>query len=260
MAAKGKKRASKAPAVQSGVISLADEEAVKQVIVDSVLSLWGVVNGLTRLRPSRRERYRVTIFGSARLKPGSFGYEETKRAAAALARMGCDIVTGGGPGLMQAANEGASKGSRRAASLGIRVDLPFEQTSNAFVTEVFEHRTFFTRLHQFVLTSDAFIVAPGGIGTVLELMLIWQLLQVGHLQGTPFVLVGKMWPGLISWAQGAMIASDPPLASREDFKTPRCVADADEAIAILREHHRRWKRESARAPRARARRSAMRDR
>ena len=80
-----------------GTISLTDEDAVKDVIVSSVLSLWDVVNGLTRLRPSRRDRYCVTIFGSARLKPGSFGYEETKRVAAALARMGCDIVTGGGP-------------------------------------------------------------------------------------------------------------------------------------------------------------------
>src|SRR5204862_3759230 len=133
---------------------------------------------LTRLRPSRRDRYRVTIFGSARLAPGSFGYEETKRTAAALARMGCDIITGGGPGLMQAANEGAASAPRRVRSLGIRVHLPFEQEVNAFVTRAFEHRTFFTRLHQFVLASDAFVVAPGGIGTVLELTMIWQLLQV----------------------------------------------------------------------------------
>src|SRR5499425_1965481 len=90
----------------SDVVSLADEEAVKQVLVSSVLGLWDVVNNLTRLRPSRRERYRVTIFGSARAKPGTFAYEETKRAAKALAELGCDIITGGGPGLMQAANEG----------------------------------------------------------------------------------------------------------------------------------------------------------
>ena len=246
MAAKGKtrKKASKAAARGSGVISMADEEAVKEVIVDSVLSLWGVVNELTRLRPSRPERYRVTIFGSARLKPGSFGYEETKRAAAALARMGCDIVTGGGPGLMQAANEGARSGSGRARSMGIRVDLPFESESNAFVTEAFEHRTFFTRLHQFVLTSDAFLVAPGGIGTVLELMLIWQLLQVRHLQGAPLVLIGKMWPGLVAWTRDAMLSTDPPLASAKDLGIPRCVADADAAVAIVREHHRRWKKAS----------------
>src|SRR5690349_24804918 len=102
-------------------VSLADEEAVKKVLVDSVLSLWDIVNNLTRLRPSRRERYRVTIFGSARATPGSPPYEETKRAAAALAEMGCDIITGGGPGLMQAANEGAAAAPQRVQSQGIRV-------------------------------------------------------------------------------------------------------------------------------------------
>jgi uncharacterized protein (TIGR00730 family) len=221
-------------------VSLADEEGVKQVLVDSVLGLWDVVNNLTRLRPSKRDHYRVTIFGSARVKAGTFGYEETKRLAAALAEMGCDIITGGGPGLMQAANEGAASAPDRAQSVGIRVDLPFEQEVNAFVTEAFEHRTFFTRLHQFVLASDAFIVAPGGIGTVLETLMIWQLLQVRHLQDTPLILVGKMWPGLIEWAQSSMLSFDPPLANAEDMRIPRCVANADEAIAIIREHHQSW--------------------
>ena len=221
-------------------VSLADEDHVRQVLVESVLGLWDVVNNLTRLKPSRRDRYRVTIFGSARLQPGSFGYEETKRTAAALAEMDCDIITGGGPGLMQAANEGAS--SRCAQSVGIRVDLPFEQDLNAFVTSAFEHRTFFTRLHQFVLTSDAFLVAPGGIGTVLELMLIWQLLQVKHLEHTPLILVGKMWPGLVEWARQAMLSTDPPLASPTDMAIPRCVANADEAVAAVREYHAAWRR------------------
>ena len=222
-------------------VSLADEEAVKQVLVDSILGLWDVVNNLTRLRASRRERYRVTIFGSARVKPGTFAYEETRRAAAALAGMGCDIITGGGPGLMQAANEGAAAAPERAASMGIRVDLPFEQEVNAFVTEAFEHRTFFTRLHQFVLASDAFIVAPGGIGTVLEAMMIWQLLQVRHLGAqTPLIFVGTMWPGLVEWARGAMLSVDPPLAGAEDLAIPHCVADADGAIALIRKHQQSW--------------------
>lgn len=227
-------------AQKSDAVSLADEEAVKQVLVDSVLGLWDVVNNLTRLRPSKHDRYRVTIFGSARAKAGTFGYEETKRVAAALAEMGCDIITGGGPGLMQAANEGAASAPERAQSVGIRVDLPFEQDINAFVTQAFEHRTFFTRLHQFVLASDAFVVAPGGIGTVLETMMIWQLLQVRHLQDTPLILVGRMWPGLIEWARSSMLSFDPPLANAEDMDLPRCAANADEAIALIREHQGKW--------------------
>ncbi|MBZ0160781.1 MAG: LOG family protein [bacterium] len=228
------------PDTTSDVISLADEERVKQVLVNSILDLWDVVNNLTRLRPSRYQRYRVTIFGSARVEAGTFAYEETKRLAAALAEMGCDIITGGGPGLMQAANEGAAAFPEHAQSVGIRVDLPFEQEVNAFVTQAFEHRTFFTRLHQFVLASNAFIVAPGGIGTVLETMMIWQLLQVRHLQDTPLILVGKMWPGLVEWARNSMLSVDPPLANVADMTIPHCVTDTDAAIALIRGHHKTW--------------------
>ena len=217
------------------VVTLADEEAVKKVLIDSVLGLWDVVNNLTRLQPSHRDRYRVTIFGSARAKPGTVAYEETKRAAKALAALGCDIITGGGPGLMQAANEGvgAADGSQ---SFGIRVDLPFEQEVNPFVGLSYEHRTFFTRLHHFVLASDAFIVAPGGIGTVLETMMIWQLLQVQHLKETPLILVGKLWPGLVEWVRDSMLGFETPLINTEDVNIPICVANADEAIAIIRRH------------------------
>ena len=220
-------------------VSLSDEDAVTRIVINSVHSLWDVVNDLTRLKPTRRDRYKVTIFGSARAQAGTFGYEETKRTAAALAAMGCDIITGGGPGLMQAANEGAA-GSEHAQSIGIRVDLPFEQDVNAFVTQAFEHRTFFTRLHQFVLASDAFVVAPGGIGTVLETMMIWQLLQVRHLQDVPLILVGQMWPGLVEWARQSMLSMDPPLANAEDLAIPRCVANADEAIVLVRKSHAAW--------------------
>jgi uncharacterized protein (TIGR00730 family) len=224
---------------RSTTMSLSDEEGVRRVLSGALVGLWDVVNQLTQLRPSRRDRYRVTIFGSARAKVGTFGYDETRRVSAALAEMGCDIITGGGPGLMQAANEGAAAAGG-VQSVGIRVDLPFEQDVNAFVTEAFEHRTFFTRLHQFVLTSDAFVVAPGGIGTVLETMMIWQLLQVKHLDDTPLILVGKMWPGLIEWARTWMVSADSPLASAEDLSIPRCVSDGDAAVALLREYHAAW--------------------
>lgn len=226
----------------SQMISLADEEGVKQILVSTVFGLWEIVNNLTRLRPSKHERYRVTIFGSARVKPQTFAYDEVKRLAQALAEMGCDIVTGGGPGLMQAANEGAAAAEvpERNLSLGIRVDLPFEQDINPFVQEAYEHKTFFTRLHHFVLASDAFVVTPGGIGTVLEAMMVWQLLQVRHLHDTPLIFVGKMWAELVDWASRHMLSSQPPLANAEDMLIPRCLNTADEAIALIREHHDRW--------------------
>src|SRR5580765_6079608 len=107
------------------VITLADEDGVRRILRDSVLGLWEVVNNLTRLRPTRHDRFCVTIFGSARAKPGTIAYEETKRVAAALSELGCDIITGGGPGLMQAANEGAASVSGPSRSVGIRIELPF---------------------------------------------------------------------------------------------------------------------------------------
>src|SRR5947199_245339 len=114
-----------------------------------------------------------------------------------------------GPGLMEAANEGAANAPEQDRSMGIRVDLPFEQDVNPFVTQAFEHRTFFTRLHHFVLVSDAFVVVPGGIGTVLETFMIWQLLQVQHVSDTPLILIGKMWSELVEWARQHLLAAQP---------------------------------------------------
>ena len=227
---------------KAGPISLSDEEAVKQVLVSTILGLWDIVNNLTRLKPSKSERYRVTIFGSARAGPGTFVYEEVKRVAAALAGLGCDIITGGGPGLMQAANEGAAavNAPERNRSVGIRVELPFEQEVNPFVELAFEHKSFFSRLHHFVLASDTFVVTPGGIGTVLELMLVWQLLQVKHVQDAPLILVGKMWAELVDWARKNLLGPELSLASPEDLTIPRCVGTADEAIALIRESHAKW--------------------
>ena len=225
---------------QSRQVSLADEERVKEILSASVMSLWEVVNDLTRLRASRRERYRVAIFGSARAKPGTFVYEEVKRVAAAFAALGCDIVTGGGPGLMQAANEGAASAGVGPASMGIRVELPFEQDVNPFVDEAFEHKTFFTRLQHFVIVSDVFVVVPGGIGTVLEMLMIWQLLQVRHVDNVPLILVGKMWRGLVDWAKTAMLDPRLALASAEDMQIPVCLDTADEAIAMVRDLHAKW--------------------
>jgi uncharacterized protein (TIGR00730 family) len=223
-------------------IDLADEESVKRLLRKSVFELWDIVNNLTRLRPSRPERYRVTVFGSARTAPGHFVYEEVKRFARAVADMGWDIVTGGGPGLMQAANEGAKEAVGRVGqqSLGIRVELPFEQSANPFVDETFQHQTFFTRLHHFVLASDAFVVVPGGVGTALELFMVWQLIQVGHLQNVPLIVAGPGYRELLAWCRRWMLSDDLVLASERDIAIPQCVEGADEAIALLREHHARW--------------------
>ena len=222
------------------LVSLGDEEAVKEVLAATVLDLWKVVNNLTRLRPSKRERYRVAIFGSARASPGTFVYDEVKRLAAAFAAMGCDIVTGGGPGLMQAANEGA-RDAGAPGSMGIGIELPFEQGVNPFVEQAFEHQTFFTRLQHFVIASDVFVVVPGGIGTVLEMMMIWQLLQVRKLHDTPLILAGKMYAELVDWCKRYMLRPDCPLASPEDMTIPVCVEDGPSILRAIRARHAAWK-------------------
>jgi uncharacterized protein (TIGR00730 family) len=224
------------------VVPLSDEDTAVDVLVKAVQGLWSVVNDLTRLRRTRRENYRVTIFGSARLRPGSAAYESVKRLAAELTAMGCDIVTGGGPGLMQAANEGALSvgGAERNRSVGIRVDLPFEQEINPFVGQVYEHPTFFSRLHQFVIMSDAFVVVPGGIGTLLEMAMVWQLLQVRKLYNTPLILVGTMWGELVAWSRQTMLRDGLELASEIDLAIPQCVADVEETVARIRSHRAEW--------------------
>jgi len=227
---------------QSDVIRLSDEDATTALVERAVTGLWEVVNELTRLRRTTRQNYRVTIFGSARLKPGTAAYNAVKKLAADLTKMGCDIISGGGPGLMQAANEGAHSVHPKALkrSVGIRIELPFEQNVNPFVGQAYEHRTFFSRLHHFMIVSDAFVVVPGGVGTLLELSLAWQLLQVRKLYNTPLILVGKMWPELVEWGRRSMLQKGNELASEIDFAIPHCVNTIDECISLVRENRNAW--------------------
>jgi predicted Rossmann-fold nucleotide-binding protein len=139
---------------------------------------------------------------------------------------------------MRAANEGAHSVDPKALhrSVGIRVALPFEQELNPFVGLAYEHRTFFKRLHHFMIASDAFVVVPGGIGTLLELALAWQLLQVRKLYNTPLILVGKMWAELVEWGRRSMLIKDNELVSEIDFTIPHCVNTIDECVALIREN------------------------
>jgi hypothetical protein len=153
------------PALQDGeIVDLQNQQQTVELVSASILGLWEVVNNLTRLRQTRRDQFRVTIFGSARVAPDHWVYGAVRDLATELTRMGCTIVTGGGPGLMQAANEGAALAApdSHGRSMGIRIELPFEQDVNPFVGSAFEHRTFFSRLHHFVLVSDAFVVVRAG--------------------------------------------------------------------------------------------------
>ena len=134
----------------------------------------GVVNNLSWLRPVRWKSFPATIFGTAKAKPGTFAYQEVKLLARDLATMVCEIVTGGGPGLTQAANEGATAAGPGEQSIGIPIQLDFEQQTNPFVGQAHEHGTFLS-----CLTICPFLPRlrgrPGGIGTTLEELMIRHL-------------------------------------------------------------------------------------
>lgn len=143
----------------------------------------------------------IAIFGSARPKPTEPIYQQVEAAAKALCSDGWIIATGGGPGLMEAANRGALQecGADSVCSLGYSIFLPFEAETNEFVQQDTFHQTFFTRLEQFA-ECDAFIAMPGGYGTLLEIMTVIQLLQVGHMTPRPLILVGETWKRTLSVA------------------------------------------------------------
>lgn len=225
-----------------GLVAASAPEEVFEAVEDALVSLWEVVNELARIRPPKPKYYRVTIFGSSRMRPGDAIYDDVRNLAAQLAGLGCDIVTGGGPGLMQAANEGARIGDpqNRIRSFGLPIQLATEEEPNPFVEKVYRHRTFFSRLHHFVRLSSAFVVVPGGIGTTLETTMIWQLCQVRHVRGLPLIFVGEMWQDLVGWAKRHMLDDDRNLADPEDLEIPRCVEAVDEAVAIIREDLERF--------------------
>src|SRR5439155_276471 len=154
------------------------------------------------LRKLEDTQFRVCIFGSARIRSQDPTYKEIYCLALELARLGMDIVTGGGPGLMEAANRGVQDARNgRSKSYGLPILLPRrDEVPNKHLDIKSEHKRFSSRLDEFMRLSGAVVVAPGGIGTLLELFYVWQLLQVGLLEKRPVILLGTpFWQGLLDW-------------------------------------------------------------
>ena len=148
----------------------------------------------------------VSVFGSARTQPGSPEYEQAERIGAGLAEAGYAVITGGGPGIMEAANKGAA--GANGVSVGLGIELPVEQGLNDHVEIGLEFRYFFVRKTMFVKYSQAFVVLPGGFGTLDELFEALTLVQTGKITQFPIVLVGSdHWSGLLSWFENTLLAS-----------------------------------------------------
>jgi uncharacterized protein (TIGR00730 family) len=203
-----------------------------QVIDASVAQLWETIESLERLQPRNLERFRVSVFGSGRIEEAHPLYARAQELALRLAEAGCDIVTGGGGGLMRAVDLGASRGALRNPAEGdLPVRLMTDATDAPFVERVYRHRTFFSRLHHFVRLSSAFIVFPGGIGSTLEAMMVWQLLQARHLPPTPFLLYGSHWSGLLHWIEEEALSQG--YVDDVDTRLPIQVLSVEEAVEII---------------------------
>jgi len=175
-----------------------------EVIKDSwrVFRIMGeFVEGFDKLADLGRA---VSIFGSARIKPGTEQYEAARETARLLAEAGFGVITGGGPGVMEAANRGAVEGG--GASVGCNIELPFEQGTNDFVELSINFRYFFVRKTMFVKYAEAFVIFPGGYGTMDELFEALTLIQTGKIRNFPVILYGsEYWGGMVDWLRARML-------------------------------------------------------
>jgi len=172
----------------------------------------------------------VTIFGSARIPEGDPYYTQARELGANLAREGFAVITGGGPGIMEAANRGCHEAG--GLSIGCNIELPHEQSVNAYVDLGVEFRYFFARKTMFVKYADAFAIFPGGFGTLDELFESLTLIQTGKIRHFPVVLIGtEYWSGLLAWLRSNPIALG--TISADDLELLDCTDDMDEACKIL---------------------------
>jgi len=173
----------------------------------------------------------VTIFGSARSDPGSPDYELARKIARRLAESGFAIITGGGPGMMEAANRGCREGG--GLSIGCNIELPHEQGLNAYVDLGIEFKYFFARKTMFVKYADAFVIMPGGFGTLDELFEALTLIQTGKIRNFPVVLVGSAyWRGMLDWMRATLLPAN--AISEADVELLKITDDPDEAVEMIR--------------------------
>lgn len=183
---------------------------------------------LASIRPS------VSIFGSARIAPGHPYYALAEQIGRVLSDAGFSVVTGGGPGLMEAANKGAYAG--KAPSIGLNIQLPHEQATNAYQDISLSFRHFFIRKVMFVKYASAYVVLPGGFGTLDELSEIFTLIQTGKTQPIPILLVGTAyWTGLVEWLKARMVAEN--MIDAQDMDLFKLVDRPENVVKAIFEHY-----------------------
>ncbi len=192
---------------------------------------------LSEIRPA------VSMYGSARLKPNSPYYKLATTIARKLSDAGFAVISGGGPGIMEAANKGAYAG--KSPSVGLNIELPHEQHGNAWQDISLRFRHFFTRKVTFVKNSDAVIVMPGGFGTLDEMAEVLTLIQTNKSRHVPIILVGsKFWAGLLEWFEKTMLPMG--VINRTDLALMQLVDEPDDVLACVRAFYE--KHEKAETP------------
>jgi uncharacterized protein (TIGR00730 family) len=211
-----------------------EKKVIRKTLEHKLTQLNDIIADIDQLLTNMQtEFFRVSIFGSARITPESDHFKQVEKLAYELSLRGADIVTGGGPGLMKAANAGAQAGSKKSRSIGLPIDLPFETAPNAHLDVKRQHRRFSSRLDEFMRISHAVVVTPGGIGTILELFYTWQLIQVKHIKQRPMILLGgkQMWTELREWLKKWPV--NLKLISDSDLSYLKICDTVEDAIDIL---------------------------
>lgn len=183
---------------------------------------------LARIKPS------VSIFGSARTDPEHPWYKQAEAIAQALSDAGFSVVSGGGPGIMEAANKGAMQG--KSPSIGLNIQLPMEQSSNAYQDIGLNFRHFFSRKVMFVKYASAYVVCPGGFGTLDEMAEILTLVQTGKTRNIPIILVNEpFWRGLLDWFENTLVPAG--TIDADDLKLMQIIDDPDDIVKAIFDHY-----------------------
>ena len=183
----------------------------------------------------------ISIFGSARTKADNKYYKLTEEISAEIVKRGYGVITGGGPGIMEAANKGTKENNGK--SVGLCIELPFEENSNKFIDKdkKINFDYFFVRKVMFVRYAQGFIVMPGGFGTLDELFEALTLIQTNKVEMFPIILVGsEYWKGLIKWIKNTLLEENSNISS-EDLDLFRIADTKEEIISILEEFHNNYK-------------------
>ncbi|MEN6317799.1 MAG: TIGR00730 family Rossman fold protein [Syntrophaceae bacterium] len=209
----------------------------KQYVVDalSIEESWRIfrimaefVEGIETLSKLKQS---VTIFGSARVRPNDPYYAKTEYLGRRLVENGFSVITGGGPGLMEAANKGAAAAGGK--SVGMNIRLPYEQKPNPYANIVLEYKYFFVRKVMFVKYAVAYVIMPGGFGTMDEFFEALTLIQTKRIKGFPVILMGsEYWKGLLDWIKNTMLQDDK--IEPGDLDIIQVIDDPDEVVKHIK--------------------------